>query len=284
MKPLATLPARARPKRPAEASGEMPLRPGTVDVWRASLDAQSPEAVRHAQALVSPDEDERARRFYFERDRRRFVVGRGILRTLLGAYLGRAPRELEFRYGANGKPALANRGMDAPLFFNVSHSEGLAAYAVTQTGEVGIDVERVREIPEWEQIASTYFLPRELARLAACPAAERSREFFRAWARQEARLKAQGVGLGGPASAAAGAARRPDQRRNGEPPAAATFQVHAFEPAPGYVGALAVTGEAEWLTSLDWPGLATPAELSKALNRASRVRLEPNFHSSPDSL
>jgi hypothetical protein len=51
-------------------------------------------------------QQERAERFHFERDRRRYAVGRGILRRLLGGYSSLPPAELRFVYGLHGKPLL----------------------------------------------------------------------------------------------------------------------------------------------------------------------------------
>lgn len=210
------------------------LGPDEVHVWRAKLDAATPALVGAMTALLSPDETERARKFYFERDRRRFAICRGILRTLLGRYLGAAPAGIAFRYGPNGKPALSLAHAAGPrgvaLSFNVAHSDDLALFAIAGGGEIGIDVERIRELPDWEAVAEVSFSPQELARLRACEPAHRRDEFFRAWTRQEAVLKALGTGLG-IATATAGACTR-------------GFHVHSLELDPRYAAALAARGGA----------------------------------------
>lgn len=168
------------------------LGSGEFAIWRADLDAPSAPEVQRLGQLLSADELDRARQFHFERDRRRFVVGRGILRVLLGHYAAVEPREMAFAYGANGKPKLPDH---PALFFNVAHSDRVALFAFTRSGEIGIDVERIRELPDWESIACSSFPPGELARVQACPPERRNAEFFRAWTRQEAILKALGTGL-----------------------------------------------------------------------------------------
>src|SRR3954471_1862464 len=111
-----------------------------VHVWRAVLDLP-PAAVMDLRRLLAADEQERADRFHFEQDRRHFIAARGMLRLLLGRYLRTAPEQLQFTYNPYGKPDLA-AGPDAhPLRFNVSHSHGLALYAVTQGRRIGVDVE-----------------------------------------------------------------------------------------------------------------------------------------------
>ena len=256
MRPLTlTAPPVARRRPALKAAEPLRLRPTDVDVWCASLDDHPVETVPLLQALISRDEAERARGFYFERDRRRYLVGRGILRILLGRYLGRAPQEVVFRYGPNGKPSLAAGLADAPLHFNVAHSEGLALYAFTSAGPVGVDLELMRDLPDWPQVADAVFSARELAQLRACPPAGRRDEFFRAWTRQEAVLKALGTGLAGAADAAAEAA----------------FAVHPLQVAPGFAAALATTG-ARWSTFQFWQHARSLPALTP--RRGRRVRLE----------
>lgn len=223
-----TLPERAETLPAASLPGDRArawrLQNGDVEVWSATLDDQPIEAVRVMHALLSADEVERARQFFFDRDRRRYLIGRGILRMLLARYLDCAPHELEFAYGPNGKPSLAGAAAE-PLFFNVAHSEGRALYAFTRAGEIGIDLEAIRDLPEWEQVAESAFSPHELAHLRSCPAERRREEFFHAWARQEAVLKALGTGLGG--------ATRPG--------AETCFNVYPLDAGPGFAAALAVS-------------------------------------------
>src|SRR5262245_30573917 len=90
---------------------QAPIRPewpdGEVHVWRATL--QSPvDSTGGLQHSLSSDERERLERFCFERDRRRYLIGRGLLRTLLGCYLDMAPDQVRFDYTSLGKPHLAS--------------------------------------------------------------------------------------------------------------------------------------------------------------------------------
>jgi hypothetical protein len=82
------------------------------------------------------------------------------------------------------------------LSFNVAHSDGLALMAFTRAGDLGVDVELIRDVPEWEQLAATWFSPHDVARLAGTRPELRRTEFFRLWTRTEAALKATGEGLG----------------------------------------------------------------------------------------
>lgn len=161
-----------------------------VHVWEGALDRPPRVAARFA-ALLSADERDRAERFRFERDRSRYIVGRGQLRCLLARYLGALPRELRFEYGAFDKPSLA--GSD--VRFNLAHSGSVVLFAITRLGEIGIDVEIEDTELADERLADRFFSPAEVAVLRTLPSAERPRAFLRCWTRKEAFVKARGDGL-----------------------------------------------------------------------------------------
>ena len=169
----------------------------TLYVWYASL-AISAELEHRLKALLSADECTRAERFYFERDRRRFIAARGLLRILLGRYVDAPPQTLQFTYSPAGKPELGGEWQAAGVRFNVSHSWELGLFAVCQERRVGVDVEWLREDVTWRDLAEQFFSRREIALIHACPPEERRQAFFRCWTRKEAYLKARGEGLGAP--------------------------------------------------------------------------------------
>jgi 4'-phosphopantetheinyl transferase len=172
------------------------------------------------RALLSPDEQERAARFVLPEDRRRYIVARARLRQLLGARLGANPDEVELTYGIAGKPLLAPRYL-RDLRFNVAHCGDTAVYAFADGCEVGVDIEREREIEEADAIAERVFSPAERD---AC----RARGFLYCWTRKEAFVKALGTGLSSPLAELDVSA------------APAGWSVRSFVPGPGLVGAVAV--------------------------------------------
>jgi 4'-phosphopantetheinyl transferase len=178
------------PERPSLGSN-------AVHVWRASLD-QSPSQVAFFRNSLDDDERSRADRFYFSRDRERFIVARGVLRALLGRYLGKAPQSLSFSYSTHGKPALASESGADAIRFNLSHSHGTALYAVTRGRELGVDLEFIRRDLEAAQIAERFFSHSEIAALRALPPSLRQYAFFLCWTRKEAYIKARGEGLSMP--------------------------------------------------------------------------------------
>jgi 4'-phosphopantetheinyl transferase len=158
-----------------------------VDLWAVDLDALHP---RHA-ALLSAEEQARAVRYARELDRDRFVSGRAALRLVLSEYVGDGPASLGLTAGARGKPALPG----GPPF-SLARSLGLGLLAVGKDRELGVDVERLREIPAAEGIAARLFTEGERAAWRAA-GGDPSASFLRIWTRKEAALKALGLGQAG---------------------------------------------------------------------------------------
>lgn len=238
-------------------SSPLALLPDEVHVWRASLD-QPENYVQVLYDILNADERTRADRFHFPHDRRHFIVARGVLRVLLGSYVGREPRQLEFCYSSYGKPSLVDNQVGGRTFqFNLSHSHGMALYAAAWDRRVGVDVEWFRPNFGAEQIAKRYFSPNETAVLRTLPPERRIEAFFTCWTRKEAYIKARGKGLSmeldqfdvslAPGEPAAVLATRDD------PQQASQWALRHLDPGPGYVGAVAVEGHSWQLLCWSWP-------------------------------
>lgn len=205
------------------------LKPRTVHVWRARLDLAH-AALARLEALLEPDERERAARFRIEADRRRFTAARAVLRLLCGRYLGRAAGQVRFMVPAgHGKPRLADSPPEIDLRFNVSHSGGLALYAFALGAEVGVDVEALRADFSPRQIEESFLPAREVERLVALPADVQQRAYLETWTRREALAKATGEGLAPYLEKAGGPSAGPGE-----------WRLVALEPGEGYVAALAM--------------------------------------------
>jgi 4'-phosphopantetheinyl transferase len=170
------------------------LEPGQIHVWSASLD-QPDSCLQMFYQTLSQEERYRANRFVFEIDRRRFAVCRGILRSIIARYQGLNADSVSFKYGPNGKPSLDDLCCSESLYFNLSHSEGLALYAFALYSEVGVDVEYMRDISEIEHIAERIFSPGEIEVYRALSGEKKREAFFNGWTRKEALVKALGNGL-----------------------------------------------------------------------------------------
>jgi 4'-phosphopantetheinyl transferase len=165
-----------------------------VRLWYTLLDAP-PERLADLYDRLDAAERARAARYCVPVVRRRFVAARGILRELLGAYLGESPAQVRFVPNAWGKPE-----PEGGPPFNLAHSGDLALYAVADR-EVGIDVERVRPLEDPAGLAKRFFSPTEVEALQALSPTLQRVAFFTTWVRKEAYVKARGEGLHHPLKA-----------------------------------------------------------------------------------
>jgi 4'-phosphopantetheinyl transferase len=217
-----------------------PLKPDEIHIWTCSLDLP-PDDVDRLASVLSAEELGRADRFRFERHRSRYRASWGLVRSLLGVYSERPPRELTFVYGPKGKPSLEENA--AALEFNLSHSADQLMLGIQRGHRLGVDLERLRSVDEWQRIARRSFAPGEVTELEALPEPQRLLGFFNCWTRKEALIKAHGEGVFISLDRFQ-VSLRPDARPeltllDGDPTAARDWSLHHLEPAPGYVGALA---------------------------------------------
>jgi len=212
----------------------------SIACWR--LDVEQPaEVVATLAGVLSPDEQERAARFVFGPDRRRFIVTRACLRALLGGCCGVPPRAIRFAYARHGKPSLASGSTGAPVHFSVSYSQDLAVIALAPDAPLGVDVEAIRRMPDLLDIASRHFTAGEADTIASVPLDERDLAFFLCWTRKEAFSKALGDGLSLALDRYRVACRPGDPARileiDGDATTAAAWSVFDLRPAPAFVGA-----------------------------------------------
>ena len=210
-----------------------------IEVWTAKLEADTNGLAKYAD-LLSADERARAGRFHFEQDRHRFIVARGILRTLVGQRLGLAPVAVSFSYLAHGKPTVA---VDSMLDFNLSHSGNRALFAFSRNGRVGVDLEALDGDVDVMALAQRYFHPSETAALRQLPQPLRRPAFFACWTRKEAVVKATGDGLlVAPLDTfeVSVALDAPPRILASARLVAADWSLHTIDALPGYAGTIAV--------------------------------------------
>ncbi|MBN1642853.1 MAG: 4'-phosphopantetheinyl transferase superfamily protein [Anaerolineae bacterium] len=223
-------------------------------MWRIPLDVPQ-DVVAGLAMLLSEEEQARAEQMQCADAQRQFVVSHGALRDILGRYPGLdSPEQIRFAAGARGKPFLLSRVGAPAIGFNLSHSEAFALCAVTAGRDVGVDVERIRPVPAWREIAARYFADRERALLLALSGAPALEAFLRGWTRKEAYTKALGEGVsqrwtGFSISLTPAAAE--DVLRS-EPEEEGWFTICPLEPGPGYVAALAARGTSWRLSCWQW--------------------------------
>lgn len=170
--------------------------PSEIDIWlvddRDVADSVLLDAYRD---LLSPEETGRHQRLIFTRHRHQFLVSRALVRCVLAGYLGVEPAAIEFSHNEHGKPRLV---ADTRLQFNLSHSNGLIALAITQQAPVGIDVEYLSRQADIMKLAARYFSTDENMAIARLPASALNQRFYDLWTLKEAYLKACGTGLATP--------------------------------------------------------------------------------------
>lgn len=226
-----------------------PLDRDVIHIWRLPIDET---LIPKFFPGLTPEEQTRAARFRFPRDRAQFVGVRGWLRLLLGRYLDRRPNDLTFRHGPEGKPRL---DADRPeLHFNVSHTPGFGLLAFSRGREIGVDVERLDSGVDLLELAATCFSPVELDAFHAAPPVRRTNEFFRYWTAKEAYIKALGGGMSIPLQEFSVVLRSDHPRweviRKEESP---SLSVHEVAVPEGFAGAVAAP-VGEWsVRILDLP-------------------------------
>ncbi len=172
------------------------IEAGELHLWRFSLEASAAEHDA-LEALLSSRERERAAGIRIEAHRRRYEVGHGRLRRVLGRYLGIAPEAIEFGRHSRGKPFITAVQNPGGVQHNFSHTGDVAIVGVALGRPLGVDVEAHRSDVDMELIARRQFAQGEQSRLMSLTPAERVAAFYRCWTRKEAYLKALGEGIAG---------------------------------------------------------------------------------------
>jgi 4'-phosphopantetheinyl transferase len=173
---------------------QISLADNHIHIWWTQFDDLIPY-LQQLQSLLFPKELVRAGQFVLTRDRQRFILARGFLRSLLGKYLGKSGAEIELNYSEYGKPHIDEAQNVDNLQFNLSHANDFLLVAIRKGHAVGVDVEFMRPATEVLSLAKSYFSPEEYQSLTKLKTTEQSELFFQLWTRKEAVLKNAGKGL-----------------------------------------------------------------------------------------
>lgn len=170
-----------------------------VHLWMAAVDDPAIDEARMAayRAWLSPGEAAQGSRYVFEKDRRRHLVTRALVRSVLSRYSRdrRPPQDWAFEANEYGCPHVANplEGM-SPVVFNLSHTDTRVVMAVRAGLAVGVDIEA------WDRrinldIADHFFSRDEVTALRALPEAVQRERFMELWTFKESYIKARKMGL-----------------------------------------------------------------------------------------
>ena len=163
---------------------------GDLHVCSAKID-RSQENI-HSSCLSS-NEIKRAMKYRHPEDRADFVVCRGVLRRLLGAYVGIEPGRVQISYTRDGKPFIDQHSTN--IKFNLSHSHEIALFAFSSDFDLGIDIERLDKNVIDPGMISHSLHPNEIKIFRSLAEDKMARFFFNSWTRKEAYLKLRGDGF-----------------------------------------------------------------------------------------
>ncbi len=222
----------------------IPLAPAEIHLWLAFYDEIIEEGLHSAyRKLLDAAEKEQEPRFYFPSDRRRYLITRALVRTVLSRYIPIHPREWIFSNNAYGRPDIVNaQARNECLSFNISHTHSLIVLGVCKRRALGVDVENIRAREVAIDVADRYFAPEEVAALTAVAPHQQQYRFFEYWTFKESYIKARGMGLSLPLDKfsfhypddhAVEIAIHPDLADD-----AARWQFWQFRPAPEYLVAI----------------------------------------------
>ena len=241
---------------------------GQVHVWYALTESLSERVLTEARDLLSPDERARGDRFRFADDQRDFAVAHALLRRALTQHEGVPPSPWVFQTGPQGKPFLAPA--QSALEFNLAHTRGLVACALTKARMVGVDVESIERAVNCDEIAERYFSDREILALQECRGAERQTRFIELWTLKEAYLKAIGAGLSNPLGDFGFELRGTSGLQFSAPPGTAStdWRFALFAPSTRHRMAVAVRSDRDIeFSAQSWP--AGAADSHAAVRRSS---------------
>ena len=171
-------------------------RPGPNEVAVVWVDVSSmTEAdVDDGVRWLPAAERERFRRHRLALAAREFLAGRLLIRGWLEEVSGTPATEWQFSEGERGRPSISHP--PAPWSFNLAHSGGLVACALSLLPDVGIDLEYLDRRPMARDLVRRFCSPAEVADIESRPESERTRRFLTYWTLKEAYLKARGLGIG----------------------------------------------------------------------------------------
>lgn len=170
------------------------LKNGEVHIWKAFIDRENTYLELLSKTL-SEDEKYKAESFCFEKDRNQFIVSRGILRKLIGSYLGISPTDIGFSYNRFGKPMLIDSINQKLLRFNISHSNKTILFAFTLEQEIGVDIEFISSEFATLKVAEQFCSSEEILYLNSLNKSKQISTFYNFWTQKEAYIKGIGKGL-----------------------------------------------------------------------------------------
>ena len=174
---------------------QLRLRDTEVRIGYVLMGDFTGNALRHLISRLVETDRIRLDRFLRFEDKLAFALGRQLVQTMLSECAPEPSGGWPLEVGDSGKPRLLRSDNVPDLRFNITHSAGLVAVAVTLGREVGIDAESVRDDIDHFEIARTYLPTAEVTLLRVLDGKHQRDAFFALWTLREAYLKATGQGI-----------------------------------------------------------------------------------------
>jgi len=172
------------------------LGPSQIHLWQYAIgDPPDAQHLAHAMTLLSDQEERGCAAFHVDKHRTEYALSHAIVRLVLSEYASVKAQDWRFQADKWGKPEIADAALDAPLYFNLSHTDGLAVCVAGRVRQLGVDVENVNRTVSFLELAKRFFAPIEYECVHDAPPHLRRETFFRIWTLKEAYIKAQGKGL-----------------------------------------------------------------------------------------
>ena len=184
-------------RRAARKMDLIQLTSAEIHLWLTFCEAISDEHLLVSyRELLNAMEKEEESRFYFARDRQRYLVTRALVRSVLSRYATVDPKDWVFTTNACGRRSIVStQATDGSLTFNVSHTQGLIVLGVAKGRSLGVDVENFAKRDISIDLANHYFSPQEVAALHEVPHHQQRYRFFEYWTLKESYIKARGQGF-----------------------------------------------------------------------------------------
>ena len=172
------------------------LCPNEIQIWYAKPQAFNNAAIQERfRSWLSPEELAALRAFRFERHRQTYLVAHALLRAALSLSLEVKPSAWQFHTTPFGKPFIAPPLDTHGIHFNLSHTEGMVAVAMTKLGAIGIDVESISRETSILELANDILSTSEHLDLKQQSTADQQARLLKYWTLKEAFVKATGLGL-----------------------------------------------------------------------------------------
>lgn len=161
-----------------------------ISVYLAKLNIKSPD-LKNLQDTLTSSELEQVSKYNSFNQRSLFVARRGLLKYILSKYICKKPKEIEFSYTKIGKPYLKN----FDISFNSSSSSEAAVFCISNSCEVGIDIEKVQDFCLTKDFINQIYTKNEQVILSKLDLEQRPLNFLKGWVQKEAISKLFAVGL-----------------------------------------------------------------------------------------